>query len=277
MGIGKTNAGGGGAALNFDVKAYATKELLLAAAPKENTIGIISTTEMTGWIIDANQPENLTEGMVWISVGTSSTVEFNALKKNGLQVYPLTAKQYISGALVNVTAMSYQGEEWVEWIIYLYNSGNEFSDITGGWVATSVRAYSNNTAATPSVTRGEDNILIELTSTSGNNKSGSLRTAKKITLDNCNKLTLDFYTSGTDDGNVLLAIMSTDSPSYVYGNENAVAFVAGKVLSNTKLEIDLSAVTGEYYIFVALAVYNANTAKLNISKTFLEQIWGANK
>ena len=74
--------GGGGAALNFDVVRYATESELLAATPKANSIGIISTTEMTGWIIDANQPENMTNGMVWLSVGTESTVEFNALKKN---------------------------------------------------------------------------------------------------------------------------------------------------------------------------------------------------
>lgn len=102
-----------GVELNFDVERYSTEAEILAATPAENTIGIISTTEMTGWIIDANQPEELTEGMVWISVGTSSAVEFNALRKNGLQVYPLSAKQYISGACVSIIAMLYQGGEWL--------------------------------------------------------------------------------------------------------------------------------------------------------------------
>lgn len=108
--------GGGGTSLNFDVKAYATEEALLAATPKENTIGIITTNKITGWLFSATEPESPTEGMVWISTGASSTIEFNALKKNGIQVYPLSAKQYVSGAWVDVTAMSYQGGEWVEWI-----------------------------------------------------------------------------------------------------------------------------------------------------------------
>lgn len=132
MSIGRTNAAGK-AALNFDVKRYSTEADLLAATPKANTIGIISTTEMTGWIMDPNQPEELTEGMVWISVGTSSAVEFNALKKNGLHVYPISAKQYVGGKLVDVTAKSYQDGEWVDWHIYLCKGGDACVDITGGW------------------------------------------------------------------------------------------------------------------------------------------------
>lgn len=132
--------GGGGAALNFDVVRYATESELLAATPKENTIGIISTTEMTGWIIDVNQPENMTNGMVWISAGTASAVEFNALKKNGIQVYPLSAKQYINGEWVNKVAKSYQGGAWVEWVrvIYLFNNGDQCTSITGGWVNANI-------------------------------------------------------------------------------------------------------------------------------------------
>lgn len=134
MAIGKTNAGGGsGNALNFNVKRYATEAKLLADTPKENTIGIISTTEMTGWIIDAKQPDNLTEGMVWILAGTDSSVEFNALKKNGIQVYPLSAKQYVSGTLVDKTTKIYQGGEWVDWFVYLFSYGDECTDISGGW------------------------------------------------------------------------------------------------------------------------------------------------
>lgn len=112
MGIGRTNAAVGGASLNFDVKAYATEEALLAAAPKENTIGIITENKITSWIFSATEPSPTAAGMVWITTGTSSTIEFNALKKNGIQVYPISAKQYVSGAWVNVPAEIYQGGMW---------------------------------------------------------------------------------------------------------------------------------------------------------------------
>ena len=67
----------------------------------------------------------MTEGMVWIATGTTSTVEFNALKKNGITVYPLGAKQYVSGAWVDKIAKIYQDSGWKSVLstVYLFKSG----------------------------------------------------------------------------------------------------------------------------------------------------------
>ena len=107
--------GGGGAALNFKVVGYATEEALLAAAPAENTIGIITETPITGYIFSVEEPSPATAGLVWVIIGKSSQVAFNALKKDSVMVYPLSAKQYVDGAWADVTAKSYQGGEWVDW------------------------------------------------------------------------------------------------------------------------------------------------------------------
>lgn len=132
MGWGNGNlGGGGGASLNFDVKYYETKEALLASTPNKYTIGIITTTPITSWVFSATDSIEPQEGKVLISTGTSSTVEFNALKKNGIQVYPISAKQYINGVWVNKTAMSYQGGKWVNWLKtenFLYYRGSFYND-----------------------------------------------------------------------------------------------------------------------------------------------------
>jgi hypothetical protein len=47
---------GGGISLNFDVKAYATSEILKAATPKNNTIGFVSSTPMPSWEIGEENP-----------------------------------------------------------------------------------------------------------------------------------------------------------------------------------------------------------------------------
>lgn len=104
--------GGGGTSLNFAVKAYATEAELLAAKPKENTIGIITETPITSWIFSATEPSPAVPGQVWITTGTSSTVAFNALKKNGILVYPLSAKQYVGGVWVSRNSQIYQGSTW---------------------------------------------------------------------------------------------------------------------------------------------------------------------
>lgn len=134
MGWGTGNLGGGSGGLNFKIVSYATESELLADTPKENTIGVITTTPITGWYFAAEQPENMVNGDVWFPTGTSSHVAFNALKKNAVQVYPLSAKQMVSGALVEKTAKSYQGGKWVDWWSgELYDHGNEYTNITGGW------------------------------------------------------------------------------------------------------------------------------------------------
>jgi hypothetical protein len=45
---------------------------------------------------------------------------------------------------VDVTAKSYQNGEWVDWITYLYNNGDQCEDITGGW--QKITQSSNSTA-----------------------------------------------------------------------------------------------------------------------------------
>ena len=125
--------------LNFSVKAYASADEL-PSAEMENTIGVITDVEITSWIFSATEPTAHDEGMVCITTGTSSTVEFNALKKNGIEVYPLSAKQYISGAWVDKTAKSYIGGEWKDWITdgdWIFN-GIPFVELrTSGFTYTS--------------------------------------------------------------------------------------------------------------------------------------------
>lgn len=132
-------SGGGGTALNFKVVTYATKGTMLAATPSENTIGIITDTPMTSWIFASEVPNPAVNGMVWILTSTSSDMEFNALKKNNIQLYPISAKQYVNGAWVDKDAASYQGAVWVDWWVWdgetLYGNGDESTPITGGFTS----------------------------------------------------------------------------------------------------------------------------------------------
>ena len=95
--------------------------------PKENTIWVNTDAPITGWALSFAEPSEPEEGMVWIVTGTSSKVAFNGLKKNTLMVYPATCKQFVNGAWNNVTAKSYIGGEWVDWLAYLFieNGGQQ--------------------------------------------------------------------------------------------------------------------------------------------------------
>ena len=63
------------------------------ASPKDKDIWI-ETEEISGWVFSPVEPESPYEGMVWILPGSRGAVRFNALKKNGIELYPLRARQY---------------------------------------------------------------------------------------------------------------------------------------------------------------------------------------
>ena len=104
-------SGGVAAALNFQVVGNPQP-----ANPRENTIWVNTDVKIPSYDFSATQPKSPTDGMLWISTGRAGAVAFNALKKNGIQVYPISAKQYTGGAWVDKTAKIHQSGQWVSWI-----------------------------------------------------------------------------------------------------------------------------------------------------------------
>ena len=120
-----------GASLNFSVVGNPQPE-----NAKENTIWIDTDAKITGWIFSATEPTEPTEGMVWIFTGAYSSGEFNAMKKNAIQVCPLSAKQFVSGAWVEKNAKSYRNGALVDWRMHLFNNGITNDALTGGIYGT---------------------------------------------------------------------------------------------------------------------------------------------
>ena len=131
-----------GIELNFEVVGGTSKP----SNPKENTIWVNTSTTIGGYIFSAAQPSGPSAGMIWIVIDTFSSGEFNALKENGIQVYPISAKQYVGGAWVGKTTKIYKNGKWVDWITYLYNAGDECASLTGGWSNRAWRSYDWNTS-----------------------------------------------------------------------------------------------------------------------------------
>ena len=223
--IGRTNAGGGGGGLNFSVVGGTSHP----ANQKENTIWVNTETEISGWVFSAEEPGEPAEGMVWISTGLSSTVEFNALKKNGIQVYPTSAKQYISGAWVSVTAQTYQDGAWSGWLTteYLVQDGNAkyaFSkNDTGVSITTSSGYY---------VFKG-----------SGGGYWGIWATAD---LTGYNTVKTDGVFQPSNDGTnnfTNLCVWPTGTSNPIWSNT-----VAKTALTTSGATLDISSMSGSYYV-----------------------------
>lgn len=268
--INMTGGGSGGAALNFDVVWYATESELLAATPKANTIGIISTTEMTGWIIDANQPENMTDGMVWLQVGTESAAEFNALKKNGLQVYPLFAKQYISGELVYKPSKIYQNNEWVDLVTYLFRYGKQ----SYTWKAIGKRSSSasNNTAKAPTATTNADgSVTLKMTGgTSTMQNRGGYICEQSVDLTNITSITVKADLTPTGGFEFGVYILPLNATYYNEAVARAICYTDSGVVNELSVDLSQFKLSGHYDIFVATYASASQTLTAVIKEVLVQ-------
>ena len=232
--------GGAAKELNFKIKAYETEDAMMSDVPKQNTIGVVTTTPITSWVLSATEPANPEAGMVWITVGKNDKAEFNVLKKNILNVYPMLAEQYIDGAWVKVVARSYRNNEWQEWKprVYVFNNGDDCFDVTGGWNFTEAGSYIDG------------NVL--------RNNGGDAYTTRKIDVTKYDKFVInctEFWKTISDpDYHAGGACGLTDSQSSKNG---FVAILEGRTGT---LVADISNLTGEYYVtmFTYLAMFKVS-------------------
>lgn len=196
MAKGFKKGAGGANPMNFVVVGGTTAP----ANPKENTIWVNTSTDISSWVFSATQPESPAEGMVWILIDPASSASINVLKKNVLNIYPAAAMQYVGGAWAEKGAMSYQNGEWTGWstTLYLYKPGDTCDSVTGGWVA-----YNGDS----SITKGSASMTVKVTS---GYKSGGAKTSMSIDFTGFNTLiskskssTTDFVIRVTKNGSVV--------------------------------------------------------------------------
>ena len=235
MGKGYKHGGSGGAnPLNFIVKTYPSEVELKANNPKEITIGVITITTMTSWVFSATEPSEPEVGMVWFPVGKFSKSEFNALKKNTLQVYPLTAKQYEGGKWVDKVAYSYQNGVWTQWLAgYYYKAG--VGSTVGEWQAKYQTGNTQN-----SIEFNEDGIKYNF-----NHADYSALIAFSPIQDLTNVSKLVFRLRGNNTWfRVGAASAVFDAGSNHFVAQSEVDYFTGE----QEVSVDVSSLSGNYYI-----------------------------
>lgn len=177
-------SGGGNGSLNFKVESGNS----FPSEAEENTIMIITDSTITKWLISPEEPENPSEGMIWIKTGTSSTAEFSVLKDNNIIICPMFVKQYVSGAWVDKTAKSYKNGEWVDWWSgELYINGNEYEAFTGGMTAYAYKLSGTTAeASAPVITKDTNAITIK----TGTTNSGTVYINKMFDLSKYSKMVM---------------------------------------------------------------------------------------
>ena len=245
--IGRTNvsgsgSGGGG---GFELTVYGGTTRPEKAS--HNAIWINTDKEITSHILSATEPANPVEGMAWITIANSGSIKVaSPVGGDWITVYPISAKQYIGGAWVDKTAKSYQYGEWVNWIVYLYNLGNQCTDITGGWNAT---GWSNDDSEITEKLAPFNSDHIKLYY---DNSSGYVvylaGTTNKIDLSGFSSL--ECTVERTSGAGMNVSVYSSKSGYY---NRDYVAsleidYTKCTVGETYTFSLDISNLTGEYYV-----------------------------
>lgn len=104
--------------LNFTARAYATEAELLASAPKENTLGVVTSVPPRAWAFYNAAPGwDEADGIIYFVVPLLTSMEatsFNMTKKYFLWLAPTECYQRISGAWRSMIAYIYKGGTWVQ-------------------------------------------------------------------------------------------------------------------------------------------------------------------
>lgn len=249
--------GGGGGDLNFKVIGGTSAP----TAPAENTIWVNTAVSITGWVFSATAPTNPAAGMVWFATGNSSSVAFNAVKKNGIWVYPAGCQQYVSGAWVTKTAKTYQSGAWKDWQLTLYKDGTKrvkFTDGNGTAYGTASLNWGAATAdfisSQPSDTRAYTSVY---TYTPLMNLAG------------CSQLICTLSAASYADSNAhfIIAVSSAAAPALSY--QGTVTNVLGEAQATTgsslTLALDISSISREAVSVLAGLYTNGGYGNSSVS------------
>lgn len=262
--IGKTNAGGGGASLNFKVIAYTSEADLLFAAPAENTIGIITDQKITSWHFADEAPAEAEEGMVWIWTGEGSNVAFNALKKNGITLYPVHAMQFANGAWADVEAKSYQNGRWVDWFsgLHLYNAGDKCLDVVGGWTEK---------VGTYGVIKWNENS-VRLGYSGTTSRYSSIYTEERIDLTEYDVLCARVSDLEIDGDRFLVGVRKSwftgTSAAQAESGFAAIAKLTQSVTGEYLVEVDISSLTGSYYVQIIAGITIVDVKEIYLGRKY---------
>lgn len=243
--------GGGGspsAGLNFKIAGGETAP----QNPGENTIWIKTAQTITGWVISPEEPETLSEGLVWLQTGDSE-ISFNALKKNELRVCLASASIAAGGVLNPVGGAVWNGTSWLDFsteAVYLYLPGDVCEDLTGGYTAAGLAASSNSSlTAAPAVTYGADSMVIlpgtgTIANGKANYKGGIVRTENKIDCSRFSSLIFEGSVEGIGTGTGKLSLWSDMGANQTVNRVQQAELVNG----SEGLTVDVSGLEGSYYI-----------------------------
>lgn len=248
----------GGAGLNYKVIAVASSQDLPTTA-KENTIAVVSALNVEWHTFDTAAPtlringDAIEAGDAWFNVATSSRIKLNVSKKYGVWLFPNRCEVFDGSGWAKADAYIRQGEQWVPIQSVFYDNG-----VFGGG-AESAAVYGG-----ASVEPTYLNIYVNAPTAAFYRASAFL--TPKIDVTNLSVLYFDvefvsWVTAVKNYDPITVGITSTMASSPTYA-----ASAATRLEVDTRIAVDVSAITGEYFFGATAVGYSGNT---NYRVTFI--------
>lgn len=230
------------------------------SSPQENDIWVQTDVAISGW--EFSETKNPTWAMGAGFVYFTSTYSgayaardstgLNFLNQNTIYTKLLGCYQYNGSSWSKKDAWIYHGSQWYQfssaWDGHLFNYGNTYSSITGGWVTRNIAHTTDQYGpynAAPSVqTQSNGGVKVYMSNTG---KSGIWTTANKVSLAGFNTLTFNGNLDDPHGWN--RAQLDIWSAFGTYSSENVVARLNATYNAGT-YTLDISSLTGSYYIGV---------------------------
>lgn len=232
---------------SFNFRVYTSASI--PESGNENDVVVVSNIPMENWILSPDEPSGAprTDGDVWITYSTSGNV-LNILKQDSMMIAPISAKQYIDGAWVDVEAKTYQNGVWVDWWNgELYVNGNEYEAFTGGMTAYAYKLSGTSAAASaPVITKGTNAITIQ----TGTSNSGTVYINKMFDLSKYSKMVMKI--TGCTGHEIRVGFTETKATDFTLVAYTLVPTGSASGTYTGTIELDLSGASRTCYPVITM-------------------------
>lgn len=261
---GKIAAISTGAELDYTVACTAERP----TAPVKNTLWVQNGADTSDVRFSLTAPSTPASNTLWIEQGAQSPAPFEPIKDGGITVYPRRVKQYdaSTGTWTLRRAEFYNGTEWAEFRIPIYDFGDECTALSGGW-NVAVSSWSTAGSGIPaSITKNSDHIFITGNSYKVTGGSGyRLTTVSPLDLTevDCIGMSVSALT-----GQGMLGVLPQGDE---YMNADACQSISGATgTTPAETTMDVSALTGLHYICLLM---RCTESKVMTLKAKVHRCW----
>lgn len=150
--------------------------------------------------------------------------------------------------------------------VYFYKEGNEFNALTGGWDANNCTSAAYIANGIDRLAKNIDNLYGALTTFWTIKYRG---TVNKIDLTNLATVKANIDYIASTNARIRLYIQSVNDANYLANSP--IAYAESFASLTGDLEVDVTSLTGQYYVFVCIANFSASGSGGTL---IVNKIWG---